>query len=203
MFITFEGPEGSGKTTQARLLAEAFEHRGYRVTLTREPGGDPVSEQIRGILLDGDDDSVTDRTEVFLYLAGRAQHTERVIRPSLAEGKIVICDRFTDSTIAYQGYGSGFDISLLRVMNDFATDGLTPDLTFLLDIDVEAGLKRQGAKNRIERKTLEYHERVRQGFLKEAELYPDRIVVVDASADIYTVHRQVLQCVAEVLGASI
>jgi dTMP kinase len=203
MFVTFEGPEGSGKTTQARLLAEALEHRGWQVTLTREPGGDPVCEQIRSILLDGHDHSVTDRTEVFLYLAARAQHTERVIRPSLAEGRIVICDRFTDSTIAYQGYGSGLNISLLQEMNDFATGELIPDLTFLLDVDVETGLKRQGEKNRMERKGLQYHQRVREGFLEQAKLNPTRIVVLDATNDIYTIHRQVLKHVADKLGADI
>lgn len=203
MFITFEGPEGSGKTTQARLLAEALEHLGLQVTLTREPGGDPVCEQIRRILLDGHDHSVTDRTEVFLYLAARAQHTERVLRPSLAEGRIVICDRFTDSTLAYQGYGSGLDISLLQRMNDFATGGLTPDLTFLLDVDVETGLRRQGEKNRMERKGVEYHQRVREGFLEQAKLNPTRIVVLDATNDIYTIHRQILEYVADRLGVDI
>lgn len=195
-FITLEGPEGCGKTTQAKLLAESLETRGVRVKLTREPGGDPVSEEIRAVLLDGPDHSVVDRTELLLYLAARAQHTERVIRPALAEGCVVICARYADSTIAYQGYGSGLDLDLVRRMNDFATGGLVPDLTILLDIDVETGLSRQHDWNRMERKAVEYHERVRQGFLTEARLDPDRFAVVDASASIDAVHAEALRILA-------
>jgi len=199
-FITLEGPEGCGKTTQARLLAESLESRGIRVKLTREPGGDPVSEEIRAVLLDGPDHSVVDRTELLLYLAARAQHTERVIRPALADGCIVICARYADSTLAYQGYGSGLDLDLVRRMNDFATGGLAPDLTILLDIDVQTGLSRQNEWNRMERKAVEYHERVRQGFLTEARLHPKRIAVVDASPDIEAVHREALRLVARKLN---
>ena len=196
-FITLEGPDGSGKSTQARLLADALESRGLKVKLTREPGGDPVSEEIRKILLDGADHSVVDRTEVFLYLAARAQHTERVIRPSLQDGFTVICARYTDSTVAYQGYGSGLDLELIHRMNTFATDGLTPNLTLLVDIDVETGLRRQNQWNRMERKAVEYHQRVRQGFLEEARLHPERIVVIDARQDADSIHRLVLKHVAE------
>jgi len=196
-FITLEGPDGSGKSTQARLLADALESRGLKVKLTREPGGDPVSEEIRKILLDGADHSVVDRTEVFLYLAARAQHTERVIRPSLQDGFTVICARYTDSTVAYQGYGSGLDLELIHRMNTFATDGLTPNLTLLLDIDVETGLRRQNQWNRMERKAVEYHQRVRQGFLEEARLHPERIVVIDARQDADSIHRLVLKHAAE------
>ena len=199
-FITLEGPDGSGKSTQARLLADALESRGLKVKLTREPGGDPVSEEIRKILLDGADHSVVDRTEVFLYLAARAQHTERVIRPSLQDGFTVICARYTDSTVAYQGYGSGLDLELIHRMNTFATDGLTPNLTLLLDIDVETGLRRQNQWNRMERKAVEYHQRVRQGFLEEARLHPERIVVIDARQDADSIHRLVLKHVAERLN---
>lgn len=202
-FITLEGPEGSGKSTQARLLVEALEKRGVKVRLTREPGGDPVSEDIRKILLDGPDHSVADRTEVFLYLAARAQHVESVIRPSLSDGLTVICARFTDSTVAYQGYGSGLDLDLIHRMNDFATGGLKPDLTLLLDIDVETGLTRQRQWNRMERKAIEYHRRVREGFLEEARLHPERIVVIDASQDIESVHRQILLHVAQKLGVDV
>lgn len=205
-FITLEGPEGCGKTTQAELLSEALRGTGYRVRLTREPGGDPVSEEIRNILLDGADHSVADRTELLLYLAARAQHTERVVRPALGSGEIVVCARYTDSTVAYQGYGSGFDIETIHRMNDFATGGLVPDLTLLLDIDAETGLRRSADAdhvNRMERKALEYHRRVREGFLAEARHHPERIVVVDASQDIETVRREILRIVAERLGIGI
>ncbi len=196
-FITLEGPEGCGKTTQAKLLADALEAQGRKVKLTREPGGDPVSEDIRAILLNGPDHSVVDRAEVFLYLAARAQHTERVIRPALDEGAVVICARFTDSTLAYQGYGSGLDLDDIRTMNAFATGHLAPDITLLLDIDVPIGLARQKDWNRMERKAIEYHERVRQGFLSEAGLYPERIVMVDASRDIKAVYADVMAAVME------
>ena len=199
-FITLEGPEGSGKSTQARMLAEELERAGLKVLLTREPGGDPVSEDIRKILLDGLDHSVLDRTEVFLYLAARAQHTETIIRPHLEEGFVVICARYIDSTVAYQGYGSGLDLDLIHRMNSFATGGLTPDLTLLLDIDVEAGLKRQNEWNRFERKAVDYHRRVREGFLEEARHHPERIVVIDASASIESVHHEIVRQVAEKLG---
>ena len=201
-FITLEGPDGSGKSTQARLLAEALDPP-RRIKLTREPGGDPVSEEIRRILLDGADHSVVDRTELFLYLAARAQHTERVIRPSLEAGLTVVCARYIDSTVAYQGYGSGLDLELIHRMNAFATGGLVPDLTLLLDIDVETGLRRQQQWNRMERKAVDYHIRVRQGFLEEARLNPGRIVVIDASQDADTVHCAILACIGERLGISI
>ncbi|MHB0998698.1 MAG: dTMP kinase [Armatimonadota bacterium] len=199
-FITFEGPEGSGKSTQAVMLADAIRNTGQQVTLTREPGGNPVSEEIRKILLDGADHSVTDRGELLLYLAARAEHTERIIRPSLEKDYTVICARYTDSTVAYQGYGSGLDLDIIHRMNEFATAGLVPDITFLLDIDAEAGLKRQQDWNRMERKAVEYHKRVRNGFLEEARLHPERIVVIDALLDIGTIHNLILNHIAERLG---
>lgn len=202
-FITLEGPEGCGKTTQAQLLSDALSAKGFQVKVTREPGGDPVSEEIRKILLDGPDHSIVDRTEVFLYLAARAQHTERVVRPALDAGKVVICARYMDSTVAYQGYGSGFDLDTIRRMNAFATNDLVPGLTLLLDIDVETGLRRQEQWNRMERKALEYHKRVREGFLEEARLHPKRIAVIDASQDLDTVHRLILQVIAERLGLEV
>lgn len=199
-FITLEGPEGCGKSTQAQLLADVLIARGFRVRLTREPGGDAVSEEIRRILLHSEDGSVSDRTEVLLYEAARAQHTEYIIRPHLADGYVVICDRFTDSTVAYQGYGSGLDLQLIHRLNAFATGGLEPDLTLLLDIDIETGLRRQQEWNRMERKAVEYHERVRQGFLKEAGLHPERIVVIDASRNIQSIHGALLEAVEQRLG---
>lgn len=199
-FITFEGPEGCGKSTQAQLLADALVQRGIKVRLTREPGGDPVGEEIRRILLDGADHSVADRTEVLLYEAARAQHVEYIIRPHLADGFVVISDRFADSTVAYQGYGSGLDLDLIHRLNSFATGGLEPDVTFLLDIDIETGLKRQQDWNRMERKAVEYHERVRQGFIEEARLNPERTIVIDASEDIETIHRRILGIIEKKLG---
>lgn len=202
-FITFEGPEGSGKTTQASKLAQAFDDHGLKTKLTREPGGDPISEEIRKILLDGSDHAMANRTELLLYLAARAQHTERIIIPNLKEECIVVCARYADSTTAYQGYGAGLDIGLIEAMNNFATYGLKPDLTFLIDIDVEVGLRRQQHWNRMERKTLDFHQRVRQGFLTLAELHPERIVVIDGSLDIDVIHQQILQSVRDRLGVNI
>ncbi|MHB1458715.1 MAG: dTMP kinase [Armatimonadota bacterium] len=191
-FITFEGPEGSGKSTQARLLSEKLRSIGMPVTLTREPGGNPVSEKIREILLHGADDSVTDRGELLLYLAARAEHTEKVVRPSLEGGSTVICGRYIDSTTAYQGYGNGIELEFIRHMNEFATNCLMPDITFLLDIDAETGLKRQRHWNRMERKAVEFHHRVRNGFLEEARLYPERIVIVNAKMSIEEIRNSIL-----------
>lgn len=199
-FITFEGPEGSGKSTQAGFLTEALNEHGFKVKLTREPGGDPVSEEIRKIILDGSDNSITDRTELLLYESARAQHCERIVRPHLDAGEIVICDRFTDSTVAYQGYGNGLEIALINRLNDFATGGLKPDLTFLLDVDVSLGLNRQGDWNRMERKEIDFHQRVRHGFLEEAAKARKRIAVIDASSDIQTIREQIMTEVAERLG---
>lgn len=202
-FITFEGPEGSGKSTQAALLADALRSIGLLTRLTREPGGDPVSEQIRKILLDSPDDSITNRAELFLYLAARAQHVENIIRPNLKKGAIVICARYIDSTVAYQGWGGGLSVDMIRTLNNAATGGLIPDITFLMDIDAETGLKRQQDWNRMERKGLDYHARVREGFLAEAKLYPERIRVLDALQDIDFIHRQVLHYVAEKLKIAV
>ncbi|HAH85789.1 MAG TPA: dTMP kinase [Armatimonadetes bacterium] len=202
-FITFEGPEGSGKSTQAALLADALRSIGLLTRLTREPGGDPVSEQIRKILLDSPDDSITNRAELFLYLAARAQHVENIIRPNLKKGAIVICARYIDSTVAYQGWGGGLSVDMIRTLNNAATGGLIPDITFLMDIDAETGLKRQQDWNRMERKGLDYHARVREGFLAEAKLYPERIKVLDAAQDIDFIHRQVLHYVAEKLKIAV
>lgn len=199
-FITFEGPEGSGKSTQAELLKETFEDAGYPVALTREPGGDQVSENIRNILLHGSDNSVTDRGELLLYLAARAEHTEKVIRPKLNERCSVICGRYIDSTVAYQGYGNGLELDMIYKMNDFATAGLMPDITFLMDIDVEIGLKRQSNWNRMERKSLEFHKRVRNGFLKEAEYHPERIVVINAEDSIEKVRADIIQYIKNRFG---
>lgn len=195
-FITFEGPEGGGKSTHIRLLADFLRERGVQVVLTREPGGTPTGEAIRGLLQhDGAGESPTNRTEVLLFLASRAQHVERLIKPALTSGTWVLCDRFDDSTLAYQGYGRGFDLSVLCAMNGFATDGLTPDLTVLLDVSPETSrqrlLDRQAqttdTPDRIEREAQAFHVRLRNGFLELAKKTPARFAVVNAEQDLQQV----------------
>ena len=181
LLITFEGGEGSGKTTQARLLGERLEAAGFPVTLTREPGGTEVGRLAwEGIARGGLDPY----TELFLFLAARSDHTARVIAPALEAGRIVVCDRFADSTVAYQGYGRGLDPRLLQRLNRLATKGLRPDLIFLLDLPVEEGLARQGRagndRDAIGRETVAFHERVRRGYLTLAGADPRRWVALDA-----------------------
>lgn len=180
VFLTFEGPDGGGKTTQITRLAERLTAQGYAVTQTREPGGDQVGEKVRDLLLHGD---VSPEAELLLFAAARAQNVEAVVRPALQAGYVVLCDRFTDSTIAYQGYGRGLPLDLIARLNVFATRGLVPHKTFLLDLPPATGLSRQRAseQDRLDRETLDFHERVRDGFLNTAKADPDRIVVLDAS----------------------
>lgn len=187
-FITFEGPEGSGKSTHILLLAAYLREQGIEVVVTREPGGTPTGEAIRDLLQHGGSgEAPVPRAEVLLFLASRAQHVERCIRPALDSGSWVLCDRFDDSTLAYQGYGRGFDIGKLREMNHFATHGLKPDLTLLLDVLPEISrarlLARQvqtsAAPDRIERETEAFHIRLRNGFLELARQEPNRFVVLD------------------------
>lgn len=184
MFISLEGPEGSGKTSQLPLLADFLREQGHDVVITREPGGTPISDQIREVLVSMKNQDLRPRTEILLFLASRAQLVEQLIQPSLASGKIVICDRFSDSTLAYQGYGHGFPLSTLRRMLDFATGGLKPDLTLYLDLDVESGLKRKkncDDWNRLDAYALEFHRRVREGYLTLAAEEKARWRIVDAS----------------------
>ena len=186
MFITLEGPEGSGKTSHLKPLAEwlATRGQGYRVHTAREPGGTSISEQIRAVIHDLKNTEMHPRTETLLYQAARAQIVEQVIRPKLAEGYIVLCDRYADSTLAYQGYGHQQNLEEVRALVRYATGGLTPDLTILLDLDVEVGLKRKTKNetewNRLDAYTMEFHQRVRQGYLEMAAAEPGRWVVVDA-----------------------
>jgi dTMP kinase len=184
MFITLEGPEGSGKTSQVPLLADYLRQQGREVITTREPGGTAIGDQIRTVLTALGNAAMQPRTEILLFLAARAQLVEQVIRPALAEGKMVLCDRYGDSTLAYQGYGHGLDLDQLRQMLRFATGGLKPDLTLLLDIDVESGLRRKlysgGEWNRLDAYAVAFHQRVRQGYLVLARNEPQRWVVVDA-----------------------
>jgi len=191
-FITLEGPEGSGKSTQVRLLADTLRNRGYDVLLTAEPGGDAVAQEIRAIVLHSKA-KIVPEAELLLYLAARAQHVRHIINPAIDEGKIVISDRYADSSFAYQGYGRGIDIESLRCLNDFATSGLKPDLTILLDVPVELGLKRQQDRNRFEAESVEFHQRVRNGFLKLAKQEPDRWVTIDASKEIEEVESLVIK----------
>ncbi len=179
MFVTVEGPEGSGKSTMLRGLAQALQRQGRQVTLTREPGSGDAGAKIRSILLDGG--GLESWAEVFLFLADRTQHVATVVRPALSRGHIVLCDRFADSTVVYQGHARGLDVVRLRELNTLATGGLRPDRTLLLDVPAEVGLGRLQDPDRIDREPLEFHQRVRDGFLAEAALEPDRWRTVDAT----------------------
>jgi len=185
MFITLEGPEGSGKTSQMPLLADFLRQEGFDVLTTREPGGTPISEQIRTVLHSLRNTEMHPRTETLLFQAARAQHVEQVIRPHLAKGGVVLCDRFADSTLAYQGYGHQQDLAPLRSLIAFATGGLTPDLTLLLDLDVEIGLRRRsqggGEWNRLDALEVAFHQRVRQGYHALVQAEPQRWVIIDAA----------------------
>jgi dTMP kinase len=184
MFITLEGPEGSGKTSQLPGLAQALRSRGYELLTTREPGGTSIGDQIRQVLFDLENKGMNPRTEILLFQASRAQLVEEVIRPALSAGTIVLCDRYADSTLAYQGYGHGVDLKLLREIVNFATGGLKPDLTVFLDVPVEEGLKRRtrgGDWNRLDDYDLVFHRRVRAGYEELIAAEPARWVVVDAA----------------------
>src|SRR5512138_2205996 len=187
MFITLEGPEGSGKTSQLPPLVEYLREQGYSVFPTREPGGTSIGEQIRAVIHDLKNVEMHPRTETLLYQAARAQIVEEVFKPRLAAGEVVISDRYYDSTIAYQGYGHQQDLDQVRALVKYATAGLTPDLTILLDVDVETGLKRKTANgsewNRLDAYTLDFHRRVRQGYLEMVKAEPQRWVVIDAGRE--------------------
>jgi dTMP kinase len=202
IFITFEGIEGCGKTTQITILARALEKQGHQVVITREPGGSPIANQIRSILLSADNVAMVPLTELFLYEAARAQHLSEVVTPALDRGAVVLCDRFTDATIAYQGYGRGLDLSTISTLNRLATSGLTPQLTLLFDCDVETGLGRAQARiasltgereERFELESLAFHERVRQGYLALAQQEPERFSIIPAKGDIDQVSKTVWQ----------
>ncbi|MFH1355252.1 MAG: dTMP kinase [Candidatus Omnitrophota bacterium] len=178
-FITFEGSEGCGKSTQSRMLARYLKGRGRKVVYIREPGGTKISEKIRKILLNPQNKKISANCEMLLYMAARAQIVDEIIKPALLGGKIVICDRFLDSTVVYQGFGLGIDIQLIKKLGSFATNSLNPDLTILLDLPVKDGLKNRGSsKDRIERRSYSYHLRVRRGYLKLADSQPGRIKVI-------------------------
>jgi dTMP kinase len=205
MFITLEGPEGSGKTLQLPKLADYLRQSGYDVLTTREPGGTSISEQIRTVLHNLENKEMNPRTEILLFQASRAQLVEQVIRPHLEMGGIVVSDRYADSTLAYQGYGHQIDIESLRVLVSFATGGLKPDLTILLDVDVEIGLRRKELKgewNRLDAYNLDFHQRVRQGYLRLVQAEPERWEVIDASQSPMQVQNEMRRVVAERLKIS-
>lgn len=197
-FISFEGIEGTGKTTQARLLSERLVEKGYEVILTQEPGGTVIGNRIREILLHVEHREMSYMAELLLYNAARAQHLSEKIVPALNDGKVVITDRFTDSTVAYQGYGRGIDISLIMSIDSIATDGIKPHLTILFDLDVEAGLKRNRGINKVDRlelEDIEFHKKVREGYLHISEKEHERIKIVDASMPVEKISEKVWEIV--------
>lgn len=199
MFITFEGPEGSGKSTQIRLLAEFMRARGLSVEVVREPGGTPIGDQVRHVLHDTANTAMSPEAEVLLYSASRAQLVSQRIRPSLAAGRIVLCDRYADSTMAYQGYGRGLDLGMLAALTEIATGGLKPDLTLLLDLDVSAGLSRRRVRgeemNRLDLEAVAFHERVREGYRLLANADPERWVRVQADRPVDVVAADIREAV--------
>ena len=192
LFITFEGPDGCGKTTQMNLLAQYFEKKGKKVVLTREPGGKGLGEKVREILLNYNGE-VSDRCESFLFLADRAQNIDIIVKPAVEKGEIVLCDRHIDSTVAYQGYGRGLNINEINILNNLATGGRKPDLSLVFHVDVETSMKRVGKeKDRMESAGVEFHNRVRQGYLELAKQEPQRIKVIDATKSIEEIHDEVI-----------
>lgn len=194
LFITFEGVEGCGKTTQAELLRRYLEGKGYSTVLTREPGGTPVAEELRGMLLGQKGEGLSPWAELLLYLACRAEVVDGVIRPALERGRIVICDRFSDSTVAYQGYGKGMPLEAIQTLDGWVTGGLKPDVTFLLDIPPEQGIerarKRGDGQNRFEREGMDFHRRVRAGYMELASK-EGRIRVIDGTRGVSSIHRDI------------
>jgi dTMP kinase len=206
VFITFEGPEGSGKTTQAQLLARHLHQQGYNTLLTREPGGTSIGDQIREVLHDPANLEMFPTAEILLYSASRAQLVAQVIRPALEEGQLVICDRYADSTMAYQGYGRGLDIQALYQITRLATGDLVPDLTLYLDIQPEQGLERRLSSgdewNRLDQERIEFHRRVRAGYKELIALEPQRWVTIDAARMVEEVQQEIQAVVGERLAVA-
>ena len=198
LFITFEGADGCGKTTQIKLLDNYLKNKGYETLLTREPGAKGLGEKIREILLNYDGE-VSSQCESFLFLADRAQHIDCIIKPALELGKIVLCDRHIDSTVAYQGYGRCLDLEKIHYLNNIATSGLKPDLTIIFDIDVKTSMQRVGStKDRMESAGEEFFNRVRNGYLKIAELEPNRVKVLSSSDTIENINKKVIELVESI-----
>jgi dTMP kinase len=200
IFITFEGGEGCGKTTQIGHLTSFFKRAQRPYLLTREPGGTQVGEKIRQILLSSDNAGMEPMTELFLYVAARIQHYRQVIAPALREGKVVLCDRFTDATTVYQGFGRGLDLAWIEEIHARALDNIKPDLTFLLDLPVEVGLKRAWKRleknptreDRFEKEAIDFHRRIREGYLTLATQEPGRIIILDGMKDEQSLHREII-----------
>ncbi len=202
LFITFEGIDGCGKTTQIKLLKDYFESIGRTVILTREPGAKGLGEKLREILLNYDGE-VSSNCESFLFLADRAQHIDTIIKPAIERGEIVLCDRHTDSTIAYQGYGRGVNIEQIKMLNNIATNGIKPDLTFVFDIDITTSVKRVGKeKDRMESAGLEFFEKVRKGYIEISKQEPNRIKLIDGSKTIEEISKEVLSIINKVNSES-
>ncbi|MBU1853191.1 MAG: dTMP kinase [Candidatus Omnitrophica bacterium] len=201
LFITFEGPEGSGKSTHSKLLYDYLRKKRFEVVHTREPGGTVIGEKIRKVLLDPKNKDMDVVCEMLLYMSARIQIVKRVILPALKKGKIVICDRFTDATLAYQGYAGGIDLKIIEDVANLVTRGIAPDITFLLDIDTKLGLLRSGRdKDRMERKSLMYHNKVRKGYLSIAKREPDRVKIISAVGDISEAREKIRKIVLHKLG---
>lgn len=212
MFITFEGPEGAGKTTQIKLLAEALKSKGHDVVLTREPGGTPLAEKIRSILITRDAGDWDFVSEAMLLYTARLEHVKNVIKPSLAQKKIVISDRFSDSTKAYQGYGRGVDMSIIEEIEKISIQNFKPDLTIIMDIDVEQGLNRTkerfgnqsdnsgSTEDRFERAGLEFHKKLRNGYLDIAKKEPQRCFVISADDSVENIQKEILEIVSKKIG---
>lgn len=213
LFITFEGPEGAGKSTQSALLAEWLVHMGVPVLGTREPGDGRIGGKIRGIILDPENTEMTPKAEAMLYAADRAQHVEKVLKPALAANRVIICDRYVDSHLAYQGYGRGLDLDFLRQVNVMATGGLMPDLTILLSLEAEVGLQRvqkrqnfakgesadESVIDRMEQEKIDFHHRLCNGYEELAKAEPHRIKVVDATQDMNSIKYEIRRIVSGIL----
>lgn len=200
LFITFEGIDGCGKSTQLNLLAEHLKSNGTDVVITREPGAKGLGEKLREILLNYDGE-VSSNCEAFLFLADRAQHIDTIVKPAIEAGKVVLCDRHTDSTIAYQGYGRGVDLEQIKMLNKLATSGFSPDLTFIFDLDIETAFARVGkTQDRMESAGLDFFERVRKGYLEIAKQEPDRVKVINSKDSIEDIFKQVKNVVERLNG---
>ncbi len=199
LFITFEGIDGCGKTTQINLLKNYLENNGYKVILTREPGAKGLGEKLREILLNYDGE-VSSNCESFLFLADRAQHIDTIIKPAIQNGVVVLCDRHTDSTVAYQGYGRSLDLDQIKQLNNIATSGIKPDITFILDIDIETSLIRIGkGRDRMENSGREFFERVRNGYIEISKQEPERVKLLNGKDTIDNLNKQIINSVQKIL----